>query len=101
MKTENFDPLKAMPLDKILENFSNEQEIRCAMCNQRHFPDEQTFFAFYGNVTIGLFGGMIGNNINEDGTIGRISFLCRKKECFEYLTKYLAEYQTIDIEKCL
>jgi hypothetical protein len=89
MKKENFNPRKAMDLTELIEQFSPYQEIKCSVCNKRHFPNEKTFFTFYGNVTIGLFGGMIGNNLNKDGTIGRLSFLCRTKECFKYLTEHL------------
>ncbi len=89
MKKEIFEPRKAISLDKLLEQFPSDQHIRCVVCNKRHFEDEKTFFAFWGNVTIGLKGGMIGNNLNEDGTIGRISFICRTEECFKYLTDCL------------
>ncbi len=89
MKKEDYDPRKAMSLETIIASFPPEQEIICLECGKKHYSDEKTFYTFYGNVTIGLYGGLIGNNLSEDGTIGRISFLCRTEECLEGLTRYL------------
>jgi hypothetical protein len=89
MQKENFKYTHTKDIHQLIDEFPPDQKIICFSCHKRHFRDEDTFFTFYGNVTIGLFGGMIGNNLNEDGTIGRLSFICRKQECFEYLTKYL------------
>jgi hypothetical protein len=57
------------------------EKIICVACGKRHFPDEETFFTMYGNMTIGLNAGILGNNFNEDGTLGRLQFICRNEEC--------------------
>lgn len=38
---------------------------RCVKCEKIHTELEQTFFTVYGNITIGMSGGIIGNNIDE------------------------------------
>ncbi len=79
---DEFDPAK----DKII----------CAYCGKRHFPDEQTFFTFYGNVTVGLEGGIIGNNFRPNGTVGRLFFLCRKYNCLGVLLENVESSPTLE-----
>lgn len=59
----------------------NEEKVICMVCGTRYFPDEKTFLTFYGNVTIGTGGGIIGNNFNEQGLLYRVQYICRNEEC--------------------
>ena len=59
----------------------NKKKVICMVCNTRHFPDENTFLTFYGNVTIGTEGGIIGNNFNEQGELCRVQYVCHKEGC--------------------
>lgn len=83
MQTENFNFKKTMHLDDllkpILSNPMQEIKVVCSSCGKEHKLDSETFVTFYGNVCIGLYGGMIGNNFKADGSLGRITFLCRNK----------------------
>jgi hypothetical protein len=74
-------------IDLILDQLDprSEEKITCQECGQKHWPDEETFFTFYGNVTVGLNGGLIGNNFANDGTLARVSFHCRKEACLRTL----------------
>ena len=67
------------------------KEVRCMICNRRHFPDEETFITFFGNVTVGFSGGVVGNNFNSDGTLGNLQFVCRTEECLNKLTGKLVD----------
>jgi hypothetical protein len=87
MKTKDFDPKKAMSLREIFSRFP-ETDITCAICGKKHSPDRETFFTFWGNVTVGLSGGVIGNNFDERGRLGRITFICRDEKCMSLLVKY-------------
>lgn len=62
---------------ELLNKYENEK-IFCAACGKRHFSDEKTFFTFYGNVTIGLNGELIGNNFSDNDIFKNITFLCTK-----------------------
>ncbi len=86
---ENHDFKNAKPLEEVVKEIflPLEDKVICAECGKRHFQDEDTFFTFYGNVTVGFNGGIIGNNLNPDGTIGRLFFLCRKYNCLSILVK--------------
>lgn len=70
------------------------EKIRCRTCGRRHFPDECTFVTFYGNVCVGLNGGIIGNNFAEDGTLARVSFYCRNERCLKSL--FFNDYEDDD-----
>ncbi len=75
--------------DEIMETYlTNKERIICMHCGRRHFPEEDTFFSFYGNVMIGLTGGIIGNNFNDDETLKKISFLCKNDECLYVFNRY-------------
>ena len=60
-----------------------EEKVICIVCKTRHFPDENTFLTFYGNVTIGTGGGIIGNNFNEQGLLYRVQYVCHNEECIK------------------
>lgn len=79
---EHFDPI----LDR-LDPRKNEK-VTCSACGTRHFPDEETFFTFYGNVTLGLNGGLIGNHFSKDGKLARVTFLCAKRKCLSGLLQH-------------
>lgn len=89
-QTYDFDPHKVNSLDEILENLNIGKTVKCNHCHKEHDSNSEDFFTFYGNVCIGLKGGMIGNHI-MDMTVKRVTILCRTKKCMEYLTKYIKE----------
>jgi len=62
--------------------------ILCAVCGREHDPLSEDFFTFYGNVTVGLNGGIIGNHFDEDGTLACVTFLCRRRDCLHVLLKH-------------
>jgi len=86
MQSADFNFKKAMDLNELLRpiifNPIQEFKVICASCHKKHDPNSETFVTFYGNVCIGLKGGVIGNNFKADGELGRITFLCRKKKCW-------------------
>lgn len=75
------------PILEKLDPKKNEKVI-CSACGKRHFPDEKTFFTFYGNVTLGLDGGLIGNHFSNDGKLARVSFLCCRRKCLSGLLQH-------------
>lgn len=60
--------------------------VECDKCTKLMKADGTDFFTIYGNVTIGLQGGIMGgaNNI-EEGKIKGNSYLCHN--CFQTLTE--------------
>ena len=64
------------------------EKVVCSACGKRHFPDEKTFFTFYGNITIGLDGGLIGNNYANDGKLARVFFYCCRRRCLSGLLQH-------------
>lgn len=83
-QSKTFNPVKAKSLQEIIEGFE-PKEVRCIVCGKRHFPDEETFLTIYGNITVGLFDGIVGNNFSEDGTLGRLNFVCYSEKCISKL----------------
>lgn len=48
--------------------------IECS-CGAVHGQDSEKFIAVYGNICIGIDGGMVGNNIHN-GQVMRVSYMC-------------------------
>jgi len=84
----DFDPHNTH-LDETIDYLNVGPTVKCSQCHKLHSSFSEDFFTFYGNVCIGLKGGMIGNNI-VGNRVKRITILCRKPECMEYLTKHIA-----------
>lgn len=72
--------------EHIQKIYKSGEKIICQSCGKEHDPNGETFFTFYGNVTVGLNGGLIGNNFDKDGTLARVGFLCTKHKCLKTLT---------------
>ena len=57
------------------------QAVRCAECEELHAVENKHFIAVHGNLTIGLQGGVIGNNLEDDGKLKNVTILCVR--CFK------------------
>jgi len=82
------DTTKVMILDKLYkESLKKEFKkyeipcIKCIECGKVHDPNEKTFITVMGNITIGLDGGLVGNNFDEKGKVFRFTYFCIS--CFE------------------
>lgn len=50
--------------------------VECLRCERIMRADGENFFATHGNLTIGLGGGIIGNNFDDDGMLKNVSIHC-------------------------
>lgn len=57
--------------------------VKCQACSKLHDINANTFFSFYGNVMVGMEGGIIGNNFDKQGKLKRVTIYCRSKKCLE------------------
>jgi len=55
--------------------------VKCDSCGKFHKEDSQTYVAISGNITVGLDGGLVGNNFNTSEDLINVSILCRGN-CF-------------------
>ena len=62
--------------------------VTCDKCGRKHVDTDRSFMAVYGNITIGLQGGVVGNNLQER-EVQKVSIFCRPKCMLEVL--YLDE----------
>jgi hypothetical protein len=78
------------------------ERTRCAHCGEVHgivrymrcfaeFPvNSDKYFTIYGNVAVGINGGIIGNNFNSEGKLEKASIVCY--DCFvQYLRPTINE----------
>ena len=49
--------------------------VKCTGCGET-FPKKGSYFAIAGNIYVGDGGGLVGNNFNDDGTLGNVSIFC-------------------------
>lgn len=55
---------------------------KCMSCDAVHDMNSETYIGVYGNIMVGKGGGLIGNNLDENGKVVNVSIWCRKKACF-------------------
>lgn len=66
------------------------EAVKCAACGTLHNIKADTFLSFQGNVCVGMCGGIIGDNFDDDGKLRRVTVYCRKTKCLgESLLKYI------------
>ena len=65
---------------------SEVQELECSSCHKKHPIGSEDFVIYWGNVTIGVSGGMIGNNLHNE-RLQRVTVICKDFACHEYLVK--------------
>ncbi len=49
---------------------------KCHKCSKAHEPKSRDFRVVYGNITVGLAGGIVGNNLDDDGKVSAASVYC-------------------------
>jgi len=59
------------------------EAVKCETCGVLHDSSSDTFLSFHGNVCVGMGGGVIGNNFNDEGKLDRIMCFCRKSGCLD------------------
>jgi hypothetical protein len=60
--------------------------VECSSCRAEHDLGSEGFVAYYGNVMVGINGGMVGNNI-DGGAVKRVTVMCRDSGCHENLLR--------------
>lgn len=63
--------------------YAKQDTLVCNLCGTEHEKDAKTFSIVAGNIYIGLYGGMVGNNFEDNGQLKNISIFCRTNSpCF-------------------
>ena len=80
------------PTDLFEKVFPSKKDIECFVCGTKHFRTECTFITICGNVTIGIDGGVVGNNFDIKGNLEDMSFVCKDDRCLsKFMTRLLEE----------
>ena len=74
------------------------EAVKCMSCGKVHERNSKTFLSVWGNVNIGIEGGIIGNNI-EDGRVERVSIYCI--DCFRERINESTVDSTIRLDELL
>jgi hypothetical protein len=61
------------------------EAVQCLSCEKIFPVDSHKFISVHGNINIGIYGGIVGDNFSEDGTLKSITIYC--KNCFKKLVK--------------
>lgn len=51
--------------------------VKCDACGRLHEEAANTYFSVHGNIYIGLEGGVVGNNLDDNGTVSNVSVFCK------------------------
>jgi len=76
-----------MDQNQLLEA-STERHVRCLGCGKTFPIDSDDYLVVWGNVTRGQHGGIVGNNLDEDGVVRKVSVFCHS--CFKDIPDGLA-----------
>ncbi len=61
--------------------FNKVESVKCVVCEKLWDAQSKGFFVFWGNVTRGQNGGIVGNNFNDDGRLKGVTVCCADQEC--------------------
>lgn len=64
--------------------------IRCCVCGELMEASSNEYLRFHGNVFVGINGGLIGNNLDEEGRVIKDTFVCKTTKCIKKIL-YLDE----------
>jgi hypothetical protein len=65
--------------------------VKCLVCGTLHEMTSTDFISVHGNICVGLGGGEVGNNIDEEGRISSVSIYCRTPRCLQVFDRLKAE----------
>lgn len=71
--------------------------VKCLSCGTMHDISSKDFICFYGNVTIGTDGGIIGNNLDEDMKVTRCKYICSNPSCLLAVFKDSFKYSITSV----
>lgn len=82
--------LQNISLDDIIETTTKTVEyVTCSICGKEHVADGNTFITVFGNIYIGIYGGIVGNNLAGENTVVHATIFCNN--CFlDYISSYLS-----------
>lgn len=70
-----------LDIDKLVHKAIKPGKLECFACLKQHEVASQTYHTIAGNIYVGSDGGLVGNNFNDDGTLNRVSIICRARDC--------------------
>jgi len=60
-----------------LRNLVPEKRVvQCVNCNRVHMLEDKTYVAFWGMITVGVDGDLIGPNLDSEGKVTGGTFVC-------------------------
>lgn len=59
--------------------------VKCGKCGKLMDKFSEDFYTVYGNICVGLYGGLVGDNFAENEYLVNVSILC--KDCFFVILK--------------
>lgn len=65
--------------------------VKCSICGDCHNVEGETFIRIFGNILLGMSGGLIGNNFNDEGFVKSSVYICRNTDCLDSLYYYLLD----------
>jgi len=71
---------------------STVEAVKCDVCGTLHELESETYYTVHGNITIGMNGGLVGNNIDEDSKVIGTSIYC-KPECMAKVLSITTPYR--------
>ncbi len=71
---------------------SKVSAVKCMSCGRLHEDSTDTFVAVHGNITKGLGGGIVGNNLDQNERVKHVSIFCFP-HCFAQIMGISTEYK--------
>lgn len=61
--------------------------VKCNFCGRLHEQDGEDYLTIHGNICVGMGGGVVGNNLDEEGRVVKVTVVCRRDACVKDLVK--------------
>ena len=59
--------------------------VECCACGSLHKQEALSYITIAGNIYIGANGGVVGNNLDDEGKVTRSTYCCSKMSCLDKL----------------
>ena len=66
---------------KELTEIVRVEAVKCVKCHKMFLIDDDKYLVFYGNVVVGTGGGLVGDNLDKDGKVIKVTVVCRTVAC--------------------
>lgn len=71
-----WDEIKPNITEEVVVTTKVQKSVKCLSCGTYHAVDSEDYRVVYGDITVGLSGGIVGSNVDSNGYVYRSMVYC-------------------------